>query len=73
MPTEAEWEAACCGVAEGDGLAPHKGRDMPWGDAPLGPRRKGVVVRLGPRSVQRKALGSVLVLDSAWAGVQSSM
>ena len=36
LPTEAEWEAACCGVPTADDghLAPHKGRPMPWGDGP---------------------------------------
>ncbi len=36
LPTEAEWEAACCGVPTADGshLAPHKGRPMPWGEGP---------------------------------------
>ena len=33
LPTEAEWEAACCGVPSADGgLAPHKGRMLPWAD-----------------------------------------
>ena len=32
LPTEAEWEAACCGErAEGGGLAPHKRGQYPWG------------------------------------------
>ena len=36
LPTEAEWEAACCGVPTADDghLAPHKGRPMPWGAGP---------------------------------------
>lgn len=37
LPTEAEWEAACCGVPCGDAstLAPYKGAAFPWGDSPL--------------------------------------
>ncbi|KAL1525107.1 hypothetical protein AB1Y20_019979 [Prymnesium parvum] len=35
LPTEAEWEAACCGAPWPDGsLAPHKARSFPWGDEP---------------------------------------
>jgi len=36
LPTEAEWEAAACGTAEGGGLARAK-RRFPWGDAPPTP------------------------------------
>ena len=33
LPTEAEWEAACCSVPSADGgLAPHKARRLPWSD-----------------------------------------
>lgn len=32
LPTEAEWELACCGEPDGcGGIEPHKSRQMPWG------------------------------------------
>jgi iron(II)-dependent oxidoreductase len=64
LPTEAEWEAACCGVPCADGrLAPHKGHRLPWGDdEPLCGERANV----GLRSSKLCDADSLASGDSAW-------
>eukprot|EP00966_Prymnesium_polylepis_P245019 5667465-Prymnesium_polylepis.1 len=63
LPTEAEWEAACCGVATpGGSLAPHKARVFPWGNEPPSDSTTNAGLR-------RAALLDVDALDggdSAW-------
>jgi len=69
LPTEAEWEAACCGKPSVDGgLAARKARRLPWADHESG---SSVVVRpecsnSGMRRFELVDVDSLPEGDSAW-------
>lgn len=63
MPTEAEWEAACCGEPRADGsLSAFKGRSFPWGEeGPSAQTANTGLRRAGLLDVDDLPMG-----DSAW-------
>jgi len=76
LPTEAEWESACCGVPGVEGrLSPHKGRRVPWADihvhawadgtdgsVPIPPERANA----GQRRFELLDVDELPLGDSAW-------
>ena len=68
LPTEAEWEAACCGVPTADGgLAPHKGRRLPWADhRPEAAKVDGSKCNAGLRRFELLDVDAMPQGDSAW-------
>uniref|UniRef100_A0A6T9E696 Sulfatase-modifying factor enzyme-like domain-containing protein n=1 Tax=Haptolina ericina TaxID=156174 RepID=A0A6T9E696_9EUKA len=63
LPTEAEWEAACCGVpGVGGTLAPHKARTFAWRDGGITEARANV----GLRHASLLDVDALPEGDSAW-------
>ena len=68
MPTEAEWEAACCGVPTSDGaLEPHKRRRLPWADVKTAEALMSADrANAGLRSFDLVDVDAFAAGDSAW-------
>ena len=74
LPTEAEWEAACCGVrnAQSGGLAPRKGRTYAWGDAAPdaslanGGLRRGVLLPVDALPAGASEWGCHQMIGNVW-------